>query len=136
MSPSNDLLDVDFSQTETVGSTRWMHLETLSYTPQIPMMPVRKWDRAVRTTKQSENSVDAVVILAILRYDKSGPSKDEIVCVKQFRPPVDGYTIKLPAGLVDANKDPAAEYEFKEETGYIGKVISVTTFLPQSGTDE
>ncbi len=54
------------------------------------MMPVRKWDRAVRTTKQSENSVDAVVILAILRYDKSGPSKDEIVCVKQFRPPVDG----------------------------------------------
>ena len=96
------------------------------------MMPVRKWDRAVRTTKQSENSVDAVVILAILRYDKSDPSKDEIVCVKQFRPPVDGYTVELPAGLVDANEDPgtAAEREFK--------VISVSppSFLSPGPTNE
>jgi hypothetical protein len=96
------------------------------------MMPVRKWDRAVRTTKQSENSVDAVVILAILRYNKSDPSKDEIVCVKQFRPPVNGYTVELLAGLVDANEDPgtAAEREFK--------VISVSppSFLSPGPTNE
>ena len=76
--------------------------------------------------------MDAVVILAILRYDKSDPPKDEIVCVKQFRPPVDGYTVELLAGLVDANEDPgtAAEREFK--------VISVSppSFLSPGPTNE
>lgn len=144
MSSSSDLPRVDFSQTETVGSTRWMRLETLSY--HVAPDPndassdtLRKWDRAVRTTKKSEDSVDAVVILAILRYG-SDPSKDEIVCVKQFRPPVDGYTIELPAGLIDPDEDPgtAAEREFKEETGYIGKVISVSppSYLSPGLTNE
>ena len=31
---------------------------------------LRKWDRAVRTAKKSEDSADAVVILAILQYDE------------------------------------------------------------------
>jgi 8-oxo-dGTP pyrophosphatase MutT (NUDIX family) len=144
-SSSDDLPRVDFSLTETVGTTRWMRLETLSY--HVPPDPenssgetLRKWDRAVRTTKKSEDSVDAVVILAILKYDKSDPTRDEIVCVKQFRPPVDGYTIELPAGLIDPNEDPAtaAEREFKEETGYIGKVLSVSppSFLSPGLTNE
>lgn len=130
---------VDFDKTETVGSTRWMRLETLSYHVPIQsgqggdanIVTLRKWDRAVRTTKQSENSIDAVVILAILKNDVNDPTKDEIVCVKQFRPPVDAYTIELPAGLIDPNEDPgvAAEREFTEETGYIGKVVDV---LPAS----
>ena len=76
--------------------------------------------------------MDVPRVLAILRYDKSDPSKDEIVCVKQFRPPVDGYTVELPAGLVDANEDPgtAAEREFK--------VISVSprSFLSPRPTNE
>lgn len=135
---SNKLPKVDFDKTETVGSTRWMRLETLSY--HVPAdssnsdggeSKCLKWDRAVRTTKQSEDSIDAVVILAILKNDPNDPSKDEVVCVKQFRPPVDAYTIELPAGLIDANEDPAvaAAREFTEETGYIGKVIQV---LPAS----
>jgi len=128
---------VDFEKTETVGTTRWMRLETLSY--HVPPAEgdddatntLRKWDRAVRTTKQSENSIDAVVILAILKNDVDDPTKDEIVCVKQFRPPVDAHTIELPAGLIDRNEDvaDAARREFEEETGYVGEVIDV---LPAS----
>jgi 8-oxo-dGTP pyrophosphatase MutT (NUDIX family) len=137
---------VDFTKTETVGTTRWLRLETLSYhgisdegdCSDEPK--TLQWDRAVRTTKHSEDSVDAVVILAILKYDTSDPSKDEIVCVKQFRPPVDAYTIELPAGLIDANEDPAtaASREFTEETGYVGKVISVSppSFLSPGLTNE
>mmetsp|Transcript_9283 Transcript_9283/g.13994 ORF Transcript_9283/g.13994 Transcript_9283/m.13994 type:complete len:286 (+) Transcript_9283:110-967(+) len=128
---------VDFDKTETVGTTRWMRLETLSY--HVPPAEgdddatntLRKWDRAVRTTKQSENSIDAVVILAILKNDVDDPTKDEIVCVKQFRPPVDAHTIELPAGLIDRNEDvaDAARREFEEETGYVGEVVDV---LPAS----
>eukprot|EP00584_Thalassiosira_punctigera_P007887 CAMPEP_0172535046 /NCGR_PEP_ID=MMETSP1067-20121228/7215_1 /TAXON_ID=265564 ORGANISM="Thalassiosira punctigera, Strain Tpunct2005C2" /NCGR_SAMPLE_ID=MMETSP1067 /ASSEMBLY_ACC=CAM_ASM_000444 /LENGTH=706 /DNA_ID=CAMNT_0013319939 /DNA_START=120 /DNA_END=2240 /DNA_ORIENTATION=- len=129
---------VDFDKTQTVGSTRWMRLETLSY--HVPpeenavagdASTPRKWDRVVRTTKQSETSIDAVVVLAILRNDVDDPTKDEIVCVRQFRPPVDGHTIELPAGLIDADEDPAsaAEREFQEETGYVGKAVDV---LPAS----
>lgn len=143
-SSTSNLPRVDFTQTEIVGSTRWMRLETLSYhVPPDTSNPsgdtLRKWDRAVRTTKKSEDSVDAVVILAILRYD-GDPTKDEIVCVKQFRPPVDGYTVELPAGLIDPDEDPAtaAEREFKEETGYIGNVVSVSppSFLSPGLTNE
>ena len=127
---------VDFDKTETVGSTRWMRLETLSY--HVPpednnsnSNTLRKWDRAVRTTKQSEDSIDAVVILAILKNNRNNPNQDEVVCVKQFRPPVNAYTIELPAGLIDNNEDPstAALREFTEETGYIGSVVKV---LPAS----
>ena len=144
-SSSDNLPRVDFTKTETVGTTKWMRLETLSYNIEMDSTApngdtLRKWDRAVRTTKKSEDSVDAVVILAILTYDKNDPSKDEIVCVKQFRPPVDGYTIELPAGLIDPSEDPAtaAEREFKEETGYIGQVVSVSppSFLSPGLTNE
>jgi len=50
---------VDFTKTETVGTTRWMRLETLSYHVEADKNNdndddgLRKWDRAVRTTKQS-----------------------------------------------------------------------------------
>ena len=143
MSDSN-LPRVDFESTETVGSTRWMRLETLSYhvedSADASGSTVRKWDRAVRTTKQSEESIDAVVILAILRHDPNDISRDEIVCVKQYRPPVDAYTIELPAGLIDPGEEPAkaAVREFQEETGYIGKVLDVSpaSYLSPGLTNE
>ena len=77
---------VDFDSVQTIGSTRWMRLETLTYhvadDKSESGSAVRKWDRAVRTTKQSEDSIDAVVILAILRHDVNDISRDEIVCGK------------------------------------------------------
>ena len=50
------------------------------------------------------------------------------VLVKQYRPPLDAYTIELPAGLIDANETPqeAAIRELKEETGYIGSIQDCT----------
>jgi len=92
------------------------------------------------SAKQSEDSIDAVVILAILRHDPNDISRDEIVCVKQYRPPVDAYTIELPAGLIDAGEEPAnaAVREFQEETGYIGKALDVSpaSYLSPGLTNE
>ncbi|KFO34543.1 ADP-sugar pyrophosphatase [Fukomys damarensis] len=47
-----------------------------------------------------------------------------IVLVKQFRPPVGGYCLEFPAGLIDDNESPeaAALRELEEETGYKGDI--------------
>lgn len=44
---------------------------------------------------------------------------------KQFRPPVDGVCIEIPAGLLDPNEslETCAERELFEETGYVGKAV-------------
>ncbi len=58
---------------------------------------------------------------------KSSGGPDEIVFVRQYRPPVRGYTIELPAGLIDEGETPeeAAARELKEEAGLtMGRVVS------------
>ena len=46
-------------------------------------------------------AVDAVGIFAVVRSKASG---DKTVFVRQYRPPMRGYTIEFPAGLVDAGE--------------------------------
>ena len=104
----------------TVGATRWLRLETMEYVG--PGGVVRKWDRAVRTTKQGEGGIDAVCILAILRLNDG---REEVVLVRQYRPPMHCDTIELPAGLIDAGESPqdAAVRELLEETGLSGVCV-------------
>jgi ADP-ribose pyrophosphatase len=55
------------------------------------------------------------------------PEGKEILLQKQFRPPVEGVCIELPAGLLDPNEsiETCAERELLEETGYVGKAVKV-----------
>ena len=85
----------------------------------------RKWDRVVRTTKHSEESIDAAIVLAVIRHHPDGDeSDDEVVCVSQYRPAVDAFVLELPAGLIDESDDGdptcAAMRELEEETGFFG----------------
>lgn len=98
---------------------KWIGLEKLTYLD--PNGNKREWDSAVRKTR-SADGVDGVGILAIL---KNPGQPDEILLQKQFRPPVEGVCIEMPAGLIDANEsiEVAALRELKEETGYIGKIV-------------
>ncbi|MBI5633139.1 MAG: NUDIX hydrolase [Nitrospirae bacterium] len=45
---------------------------------------------------------------------------DEVILIRQFRPPLDGFVIELPAGLVDSGEkfEQAVRRELIEETGY------------------
>lgn len=73
-----------------------------------------------------------------VRADDPGPSavfivarivpEDEIVLIRQFRPPVGKPTIEFPAGLIDPGETPEATAvrELYEETGFTGKVLRVT----------
>ncbi|CUS22041.1 LAQU0S04e06832g1_1 [Lachancea quebecensis] len=101
---------------------KWIGLERIEYLD--PNGTKRQWDSAVRRTRNS-GGVDGVGILAILRTPGQEP---EILLQKQFRPPVEGVCIEMPAGLIDSDEsvDTAALRELKEETGYSGKIVSKT----------
>lgn len=49
-------------------------------------------------------------------------ASNEVVLVRQYRPPLEGMELGLPAGLVEAGEKPeaAARRELSEETGYAG----------------
>lgn len=75
----------------------------------------------------AHTSSAGVGIMAILKK----PTGPEILLQKQFRPPVDGVCIEIPAGLLDPNEtlETCAERELFEETGYIGKAIRTSPVM-------
>lgn len=104
---------------------KYIGLKKLTYLD--PNGNEQEWDSAVRKTRTS-NEIDGVGILAILKYhDKP----DEILLQKQFRPPIEGVCIEMPAGLIDGDEsiETAALRELKEETGYVGKVIEKSPII-------
>ena len=120
--------------TETVASTRWLQLNTINYTDQ--ERKARKWDVVTRTTKQSSDKADAVVIIPLLKHHNVGGGGDgnggnlkqiDTLLVEHFRPPVGQVTVEVPAGLIDEGETPedAALRELREETGYVGEKCRV-----------
>ncbi|KOH00432.1 ADP-ribose diphosphatase [Saccharomyces eubayanus] len=112
---------VEARHVKDTSDCKWIGLQKIIYKD--PNGNEREWDSAVRTTRNS-GGVDGIGILTILKYKDGKP--DEILLQKQFRPPVEGVCIEMPAGLIDAGEDvdTAALRELKEETGYKGKIIS------------
>lgn len=59
---------------------------------------------------------------------------NEIILIRQFRPPVNGFVIELPAGLVDSGEpfEKAVRRELVEETGYEAGSVQFLTEGPMS----
>mmetsp|Transcript_5043 Transcript_5043/g.14326 ORF Transcript_5043/g.14326 Transcript_5043/m.14326 type:complete len:237 (-) Transcript_5043:1393-2103(-) len=127
-SPSDQPPVPRIDSTDTVASTRWLSLRTISYTDQEGK--ARKWDVVTRTTKQSSDKADAVVIIPLLRHHHNDTRKKDSIdtlLVEQYRPPVGQVTVEFPAGLIDEGETPedAALRELREETGYVGEKCRV-----------
>ncbi len=58
----------------------------------------------------------------------------EVVLIRQFRPPVNGFVVELPAGLVDKGEafEDAVRRELTEETGYRAGELHFLTDGPMS----
>uniref|UniRef100_A0A8C5YDE5 Nudix hydrolase 5 n=1 Tax=Microcebus murinus TaxID=30608 RepID=A0A8C5YDE5_MICMU len=80
----------------------------------------RTWETVKRTTRKGQ-SADGVAVIPVLQRTLH---YECIVLVKQFRPPMGGYCLEFPAGLIDDDESPeaAALRELEEETGYKGDV--------------
>lgn len=98
-----------------IGKGKWLSLSEIHFKDAkgIP----RVWEAADRI-----NSCGAVMIAA-----KLIPS-GKLILIRQFRPPAGKNILEFPAGLIDPGEtaEMAAVRELKEETGYSGKVISVS----------
>ncbi|KAF2836777.1 hypothetical protein M501DRAFT_959468, partial [Patellaria atrata CBS 101060] len=115
--------DSKIVSTEPLDSkdARWTKLVKTTYTD--PHGATRDWESAIRPTRPADSPIDGVGILALLHR----PSGSEILLQKQFRPPVGGVAIEIPAGLVDEGETAAqaAVRELREETGYVGVAAGV-----------
>ena len=103
---------------KTLYAGKFLALELLNY--QHDDGRILTWESAVRNP-----SVPAVMILPEIKPD------NEIIIIRQFRPPTGRYVWETPAGLIEPGEDPAvaALRELEEETGYTGKLRKI---LPAS----
>jgi len=100
---------------KVLGKGKWLSVNELSW--QDSKGRVRNWE-----TSERVNGSGAVMIIAVIKQ------RNEIILVKQFRPPTAKFVIEFPAGLIDDDESATvtAERELYEETGYHGKIIEVS----------
>ncbi|XP_051007310.1 ADP-sugar pyrophosphatase [Acomys russatus] len=103
---------------ELISEGKWVKFAKTTYMD--PTGKARTWETVKLTTRKGK-SADAVSIIPVLQRTLH---YECIVLVKQFRPPMGGYCLEFPAGLIDDGESPeaAALRELEEETGYKGDV--------------
>jgi len=121
---SNNIHSVELRR-DTLHAAKWLTLRKIVYND--PKGTERNWEVVERSTKGG--AIDGVDILATVRGNEG--KEDQIVLVKQYRPPLAKFVIEFPAGLVDAAELPeaAAIRELHEETGYKGTITRISPLL-------
>jgi 8-oxo-dGTP pyrophosphatase MutT (NUDIX family) len=94
---------------------KWLSINELAW--QDSEARIRSWETAERV-----DSRGAVMIIPLIEQ------RDELILVKQFRPPAGRFVIEFPAGLIDSGESAAdtAVRELYEETGYHGRITEIS----------
>jgi hypothetical protein len=99
--PPLRIMTFEVIKEDVLHEGRWIRMK--NYTYSAPNGSTKTWEMVERTTRTG--ACDAVDMLAIVNgKERACPA---IVLVKQFRPPVKGWTIEMPAGLVDPGESVA-----------------------------
>ena len=100
--------------TTPVSSGKFLALEIVHFRDDRGRL--RNWEAARRV-----NGTGAVLVIATI------VPENEVLLVRQFRPPAGKFMIEFPAGLIDPGEsvETTAIRELYEETGYAGKILHV-----------
>uniref|UniRef100_A0A8C0J5C0 Nudix hydrolase 5 n=1 Tax=Chelonoidis abingdonii TaxID=106734 RepID=A0A8C0J5C0_CHEAB len=104
---------------EAIAERKWVKFEQTTYVdPSVSMFELLTCCVFIALLSMLAGVSVIPVLQRTLHYDC-------IVLVKQFRPPMGGYCLEFPAGLIEGNESPesAALRELEEETGYKGDVV-------------
>ncbi len=99
------------------------YLDERDHNPPPGAVPkVRNWETIERI------GCNGVVVIVPFTDDNA------VILIRQYRPPVDGYVIELPAGLIDIGETPeaSARRELTEETGYAARSMDFLISGPAS----
>jgi len=115
-----------FLNNEVFHEGKWLKLSKVKYLD--PNGRERCWEAVTRLTKPRDSDTDSVAAIAIYRRLLH---YDVIVLVRQYRPPLNAYTIEFPAGLLESGETSAeaAVRELHEETGWHGEVTHISDKL-------
>lgn len=115
---SSPLTEQRILSEELISEGKWVKFEKTTYMD--PTGKTRTWETVKLTTRKGK-SADAVSVIPVLQRTLH---HECIVLVKQFRPPMGGYCLEFPAGLIEDGESPeaAALRELEEETGYKGDI--------------
>lgn len=123
----------EFVKEKILHSGKWLCLKDITYRD--PNGVERSWEVTARTTRKEGAVADGVAIVPLL---KRALKFDCLVCVKQYRPPLNAYCLEFPAGIIDDGETTreTAIRELKEETGYtiteISHISAATASSPGS----
>lgn len=90
--------DFRFTNSKVLHEGKWLRMLQYEYEKAGDSKQL-SWELVERTTRAG--TADAADIIAIVKKDHE---PDQIVIVKQYRPPIKGWILEFPAGLIDAGE--------------------------------